>query len=108
MTPKPDGEEIAENGNRTDGSIDEEIQAHPCDDDLRHLKARGQYQDDSPDEIGQHVTDSGDQSEQRIESHIEWCPRNFGGCVIKKGIFIKAIMGDCIAKGVKILKKRVI
>ena len=77
VAPKPNGEEIAENRNRTDSSIDQKVQAHPCDDDLRHTKPRGQYQDDGPDKIGEQVTDSWNQSKQRIESEIERCAGDF-------------------------------
>ena len=78
MTPKPDGEKITDNGDGTDRPIDEEVDAHPCDDDLRHLEPSRQYQYDGSDEIGQHVSNPRDQSEQRIESDIEGCAEDFG------------------------------
>ena len=81
MTPKPDGEKIAAEGDRADRPVDEEVQAHPCDDDPGHLKSRSQYQDDGSDEIGQHVANSGYQSEQRIESQIEWCAWSLDGSI---------------------------
>jgi len=66
VTPKPDGEEITGNRNSADRPIDEEIQAHSGYDDLRHVKSRSQYQYKGPNEIGQYIADSRDQSEQRI------------------------------------------
>ena len=54
-------------------------------DDPRHLKPRGQYQDDGPDKIGQHVTDSWYQSKQRIEPQIDACARNSDGRIQNLG-----------------------
>ena len=85
MTPKPDGEEIADDGNGADCPVDEEIQAHPCQDDLRHVKPRSQYQYEGPDEIGQDVAEPRNQSEQRIESHVEGRAWNLYGRIQNLG-----------------------
>jgi len=85
MTSKPNGKQIAEDRDGTDGSVDQEVQAHPCNHDLRHLKPRGQYQDRGPDEINQHVTDSWNQPKQRIEPQIDPCAGNSDGRIQNLG-----------------------
>lgn len=81
MTSEPHRKEIAEDRNRADGSIDEEVQAHPCHNNPRHVKSGSQYQHDGPDEIGQYVTESRYKSEQWVKPHIKWCAGNFDGRV---------------------------
>lgn len=85
VTTEPKRKEVTDNGDGADGSIDEEIQAHPCNDDLRHVKPRGQYQDRCPNEIGQDVAKSRYQPKQRIEPHIEGGAGDLDGCIQNLG-----------------------